>query len=93
MNASERLRALLDFGLTADSAGEHEATEAADILADAHAELNTYREAVGLPLIYIHENAKRRRRRRTVTDSDRGLPSAGEGEGGQRLERFERGGY
>lgn len=42
------------------------------------AELNTYREAVGLPLIYIHENAKRRRRRRTVTDSDRSLPSAGE---------------
>lgn len=39
MNTSERLRALLDFGLTADSAGEHEATEAADILADAHAEL------------------------------------------------------
>lgn len=42
------------------------------------AELNTWREAVGLPTIYIHENAQRRRRRRTVTDSDRGLPSAGE---------------
>lgn len=40
MNTSERMRSLLlDFGLTADSAGEHEATEAADILAAAHAEL------------------------------------------------------
>ncbi len=42
------------------------------------AELNVYREALGLPITYIHEHAGRRRRPRPETARDQDAPTAGD---------------